>query len=38
MKIKIIAAVCKNNGIGKNNSLPWKSKSDLKFFFRNYKG
>ena len=36
MKIKIIAAVCKNNGIGKNNSLPWNSKnlevSDLNFF------
>ena len=38
MKIKIIAAVCKNNGIGKNNSLPWKSKSDLKFFSETTKG
>ena len=38
MKIKIIAAVCKNNGIGKNNSLPWNSKTDLKFFSKTTKG
>ena len=38
MKIKIIAAVSKNNGIGKNNSLPWNSKTDLKFFSKTTKG
>lgn len=38
MKIKIIAAVCKNNGIGKNNCLPWKSKTDLNFFSKTTKG
>ncbi|MDA9216222.1 dihydrofolate reductase [bacterium] len=38
MKIKIIAAVCKNNGIGKNNCLPWNSKTDLKFFSKTTKG
>lgn len=38
MKIKIIAAVCKNNGIGKNNCLPWNSKTDLKYFSKTTKG
>lgn len=38
MKIKLIAAVCKNNGIGKNNTLPWNSKADLKFFSKTTKG
>ena len=33
MKIKVIAAICKNNGIGFNNHLPWpKFKTDMKFF------
>ena len=30
--MKIIVAFCKNNGIGKNNSLPWKLKKDLLYF------
>ena len=32
MHFKIIAAMCKNNGIGINNSLPWNIKEDLKHF------
>ena len=31
-KINIIVAICKNNGIGINNSLPWYYTSDLKKF------
>lgn len=32
MSIKIIAAVAKNNVIGKNNNLPWYIPEDLKHF------
>ena len=32
MKINIIVAYCKNNGIGINNNLPWSIKSDMKKF------
>lgn len=32
MIVNIIVAYCKNNGIGKDNSLPWKIPSDLKKF------
>ena len=32
MKISIIAAVGKNNAIGKNGSMPWNIPLDLKFF------
>tara|TARA_B100001093_G_scaffold354108_1_gene338600 strand:+ start:5241 stop:5768 length:528 start_codon:yes stop_codon:yes gene_type:complete len=32
MDINIIVAYCKNNGIGLNNSMPWKISSDLKKF------
>ena len=31
-KINIIVAICKNNGIGINNNLPWYYSSDLKKF------
>ena len=29
MKVNIIAAYCKNRGLGKNNTLIWKIKSDM---------
>ena len=29
MNINIIVAICKNNGIGINNTLPWRVKSDM---------
>ncbi len=32
MKIYIIAAVSKNNVIGRNGAVPWHSKSELEFF------
>ncbi|MDC0534604.1 dihydrofolate reductase [Francisellaceae bacterium] len=32
MKLSIIVAYDKNRGIGKNNTLPWCLKDDLKFF------
>tara|TARA_Y100000389_G_C17453796_1_gene516654 strand:- start:1334 stop:1858 length:525 start_codon:yes stop_codon:yes gene_type:complete len=32
MFINIIVAYCKNNGIGLNNNMPWKIKSDLQKF------
>lgn len=34
MRINIIGAVCKNNGIGYNNTLPWHFSKDLAFFSR----
>ena len=38
MKFKIIAAVCKGNGIGINGTLPWRIKEDLAFFSKLTKG
>ena len=35
---KLIAAVSKNNGIGKQGNLPWRIKEDLKFFSKITKG
>ncbi|MEO8146082.1 MAG: dihydrofolate reductase [Bacteroidia bacterium] len=32
MNITIVVAVSENNGIGKNNQLPWHLPNDLKFF------
>ncbi len=32
MKLSFIVAYDKNKGIGKNNTLPWQLKDDLKFF------
>ena len=33
MNYNIIVAICENNGIGYNNSLPWNIKEDLKIFY-----
>ena len=38
MLFNIIAAIDKNNGIGKDNSLPWHFKDDLKYFSKVTKG
>ena len=38
MQFKIIVAVCKNNGIGYKQDLPWKIKEDLRFFSKTTKG
>lgn len=34
MKIAVIAAACRNNGIGVNGRLPWRLKSEMAFFTR----
>ena len=38
MKLNIIAAICKNRGIGFKNALPWSFKSDMKYFAQQTKG
>ena len=38
MIISMIAAVSKNQVIGKNNDLPWKLPDDMKFFMETTKG
>jgi dihydrofolate reductase len=38
MKFKLIVAICKGGGIGKNNTLPWKIKEDLNYFSKVTKG
>jgi dihydrofolate reductase len=38
MKIKLIVATCKNNGIGFQNSIPWYFKKDLRYFSKVTKG
>jgi dihydrofolate reductase len=38
MQFKIIVAVCKNNGIGYKQDLPWKIKEDLRLFSKTTKG
>jgi len=38
MKFKIIVAMDKKNGIGLNNTLPWKFKKDMQFFKEMTKG
>nr|XP_022907208.1 dihydrofolate reductase [Onthophagus taurus] len=34
LKLNLIAAVCENMGIGKNNDLPWRLKSEMAYFTR----
>ena len=34
MNFNIIVAYCQNRGIGINNTLPWKIRSDLKKFYK----
>lgn len=34
----LIVAICDNNGIGKNGSLPWKFKNELKYFAKKTTG
>lgn len=38
MLFNIIVAMCENNGIGKNNTLPWKYKEELIHFSKITKG
>ena len=38
MNYNIIVAICKNNGIGYNNKIPWYIKEDLKLFSKLTKG
>ena len=38
MNFKLIVAVDKNNGIGKNNKIPWYFSEDLKYFAKMTKG
>ena len=33
MKLKLIVAMCKDNGIGYSNNIPWKIKKDLAYFY-----
>ena len=38
MKINIIVAIEENHGIGKNNTLPWNFRKDMKYFSNITKG
>lgn len=38
MNYNIIVAICKNNGIGYNNKIPWYIKEDLKLFSKLTRG
>ena len=38
MKINMIVACCKNNGIGFQNNIPWFIRNDLKYFSKTTKG
>jgi len=34
LQLKLIVATCQDNGIGKDNNLPWRLKSELAYFAR----
>ncbi|KAG5888002.1 hypothetical protein JTB14_016626 [Gonioctena quinquepunctata] len=34
IKLNLIAAACENMGIGKNNNLPWRLKTEMEYFTR----
>jgi len=38
MKFNLIAAVCRNNGIGYKGDIPWHIKADLQYFSKLTKG
>lgn len=38
MRLNLIVGMCKNNGIGFKNDLPWHFRSDLKYFSKVTKG
>ncbi|KAF5270223.1 hypothetical protein FQA39_LY08437 [Lamprigera yunnana] len=34
LKFNLIAAMCENHGMGKNNTLPWRLKKEMEYFTR----
>lgn len=38
MSVKLIVAMCKNNGIGFNNKIPWKISEDMGYFSKKTSG
>jgi dihydrofolate reductase len=32
MSVKLIVAMCKNNGIGIDNKIPWRISEDMSYF------
>ena len=38
MSVKLIVAMCKNNGIGFNNKIPWKISEDMSYFSKKTSG
>ena len=38
MSVKLIVAMCKNNGIGLDNKIPWRISEDMSYFFKKTSG